>query len=252
MKRTIGAWLAAAFLLLGQGVQARADDKDVTAVLDRAIAALGGEAKLARATAISWKGKGTIIFNENDNPIRTKTTLQGIDHHRAEFEGDFNGNEVKGATVLAGEKGWRKFGEETQDLEGDGLAAEKRRAYLQAASTTILPLKGKSFKVESAPDQQVAGRAAAAIKATGPDGKTFTLAFDKETGLPVRMTATVRGWQGEDYEQETTMADFQDFGGIKFPTKTESKRDGNPFVKLELSEFKVEDKADPDTFAEPK
>ena len=251
MKRFLGAWLAAA-LLTGQGAALRADDKDATAILDKAIAALGGEEKLAKAGSASWKGKGTITFNDTENPIKTKTTIQGLDRNRAEFEAEFNGNEVKGVTVLDGNKGWRKFGDESQDLDGEALATEKRRAYLQAAPATILPLKGKGFKVETAPDEKVDGKPAAVIKATGPDGKTFTLAFDKESGLPVKMTARVKGWQGEDYEQETTMSDYKEFGGIKRATKTESKRDGNPFVKLELSEFKVEDKLDPETFAEPK
>ncbi len=253
MKRFLGAWFAAALLAgFGQGTTLQADDKDAMAVLDKAIAALGGEAKLAKAGSVSWKGKGTITFNDNENPIKTKTTLQGIDHHRAEFEGEFNGNDVKGVTILSVNKGWRKFGEETQDLDDEALATEKRRAYLQAVPATILPLKGKDFKVELAPEEKVDGKPASAIKATGPDGKTFTLAFDKETGLPVKLTATVRGWQGEDFVQETTFSGFKEFSGIKWPTKTESKRDGNPFVKLELSDFKVEDKLDPETFAEPK
>ena len=251
MKRFLGAWLAAV-LFTGQGTPLRADDKDATAVLDKAIAALGGEEKLAKAGTATWKAKGTITFNDSENPIKTRTTIQGIDRHRAEFEGDFNGNEVKGVTVLDGDKGWRKFGDDSQELDGEALATEKRRAYLQAAPATILPLKGKGFKVETAPEEKVDGKPAAVIKATGPDGKTFTLCFDKESGLPVKMTATVRGWQGEDFTQETTMSDYKDFGGIKRATKTESKRDGNPFVKLDITEFKVEDKLDPDTFAEPK
>ena len=37
------------------------------------------------------------------------------------------------------------------------------------------------------------GKPAAALKVTGPDGKDFTLYFDKESGLPVRMVAKVIG-----------------------------------------------------------
>jgi hypothetical protein len=248
MKRLLGAMLAAA-LLPGQ---ARADDKEVAAVLDKAIAALGGEEKLAKAGTATWKGKGTITFGDNDNAIKTTTTIQGIDKHRAEFEGTFNDNEVKGVTVLAGDKGWRKFNDDVMEIDGDDLAAEKRRAYIQAVPITILPLKGKGFKVESAPEEKVGDKPAAVLKVTAPDGKDFTLFFDKESGLPVKLVATVRGFQGEDFTQETTFADYKDFGGIKKATKVDSKRDGMKFVSIESSDFKVLDAVPPGTFDEPK
>ncbi len=251
MKRLLGATLAAALLSV-PGLQARGDDKEVAAVLDKAIAALGGEEKLAKAATATWKGKGTITFGDNDNPIKTTTTIQGLDKHRAEFEGTFNDNDVKGVTVIAGDKGWRKFNDDVMELDGDDLAAEKRRAYLQAAPMTILPLKGKGFKVESKPDEKVGDRPAAVLKVTGPDGKDFTLFFDKESGLPVKLVATVRGFQGEDFTQETTFADYKDFGGVKKATKVDSKRDGMKFVSTELADFKVLDAVAPGTFDEPK
>ncbi len=251
MKRRFGAILAAALLSV-PGTQARAIEKEAAAVLDKAIVALGGEEKLARAGTATWKGKGTITFNDNENPIEIRTTVQGIDRHRAEFEGDFNGNTVKGVTVLAGDKGWRRLGDETQDLDGEALAIERRRAYLQAVPATILPLKAEGFKVEAAADDKVGERPAAVLKVTGPDGKDFKLWFDKESGLPVKLTATVKGFQGEDYAQETTFGDYKDFGGIKRAAKAESKRDGNPFVKLEITEFKAVDKPDAGSFVEPK
>ncbi|WP_435008666.1 hypothetical protein P12x_005874 [Tundrisphaera lichenicola] len=249
MRRLLGAMALTAFLAV-PGTPTRADEKDLTPLLDKAIAALGGEEKLAKAANATWKGQGTLTFEENETAIKTKTTVQGLDHHRAEFEMDFNGNEVKGLTILDGDKGWRKFGDDLQDLDDDAIAAEKHRAYLQAVPT-ILPLKGKGFKLESAPEEKVDGKPADVIKGTGPDGKKFTLYLDKESSLPVRLSATVKGWQGEDFVQDTTFSDYKEFDGVKRATKSESKRDGNPFVKVEMSEFKVIDKPDAKAFAEP-
>ena len=59
------------------------------------------------------------------------------------------------------------------------------------------------------------------------------------------------GFQGEDFTQESTFADYKDFGGIKKATKLESKRDGERFLEAEITEFKVLEKAEPETFAEP-
>jgi hypothetical protein len=251
MKRLLGGLVVAAWLA-GQGSPARADEKDATPILDKAIKALGGEERLARAANASWKTKGTITFNDTENPITGKTTVQGVDRYRAEFAMEFNGNAVKGVTVLDGKKGWRKFGDDAQDLDDGMIASEQHRAYLQAIATTILPLKGKGFKVEAAPEAKVGDNPAAVVKGTGPDGKGFTIYFDKETGLPLKLTATVKGFQGEDFTQDTTYGDYKDFDGLKRATRVESKRDGNPFVKLEVTEFKALDKHDADTFAEPK
>src|SRR5437868_11733886 len=105
MTRLIGA-AAAIVLVVGPG---RADDKDVTAVLDKAVKALGGEEKLAKVKAAAWTGKGTITIMGGDNAITTRTTVQGLDHFRQEFEGEFGGSKIQGVTVLAGDKGWRRF-----------------------------------------------------------------------------------------------------------------------------------------------
>ena len=99
-----------------------------------------------------------------------------------------------------------------------------------------------------APSAETARR----IKSLIVDGKDFTLYFDKETGLPVKQVAQVRGFMGDEFTQETTFADYKDFGGIKKATKIESKRDGQRFIEQEVTEFKTLDKVDPATFEEPK
>src|SRR5256885_15136516 len=107
----IGA-IAALALAAGLRQPARAaDTPSASATLDKAIQALGGEEKLGKIKGMSWTSKGTISFNGSDNAITTKTVIQGLDHSRQEFTGEFGGNPVKGVTVLAGDKGARDFGE---------------------------------------------------------------------------------------------------------------------------------------------
>jgi hypothetical protein len=250
MKRFLGTALAIMFVT-SVGNLVRADENDPTTVLDKAIKALGGEEKLKKVGATSWKSKLTITFNDNTNDFTSHVTVQGLDHYRSEFEGEFGGNPFKGVTVLNGDKGWRKFGDNKTDMDADALANEKRRVYLEVVPTLLMPLKGKGFKLEGVAEEKVGDKPAAGIKVTGPDGKDFTLYFDKESGLPVKLVAKVVGFQGEDYTQETTYKDYKEFDGIKKATKAESKRDGEDFIKSEITEFKVLDKVDPKTFSEP-
>ena len=229
----------------------RADEQEAKAVLDKAIKAIGGEEVLGKAKVITWKIKGTITFGDNDNKFTGRTTVQGLDRSRAKFEGEFNGNPVKGVTVVDGDKGWRKFGDDTMELDEDQVAREKRNLYLQLVPVLLVPLKGPGFKVESAADEKVGDRPASVLKVTGPDGKDFMISFDKESGRPIKTVATVPGFQGEDFTQESTFADYKDFGGLKKATKLESKRDGERFLEAEIDEFKVLETAEPETFAEP-
>ncbi len=249
MKRLIGAVFA---ILLAAGpaaIVAQADDKDPQAILDKAIKAVGGEEKLKKAEAISWKSKGTINFGGNENDVTGYAIAKGLDHWRRETE--INGGDRKFVIVLSGDKGWRKFGEEPMPMDGDALANQKRNAYLEILPVTLVGLKGKDFKLEADGEEKVNGKPAAGIKVTGPDGKDFTLYFDKESGLPVKLVAKVVGFQGNEFTVETTYKDYKDFDGIKKATKVEGKRDGEDFTKSEITEFKVLDKVEPATFSEP-
>ncbi|MGO9464215.1 MAG: hypothetical protein ACLQIB_13010 [Isosphaeraceae bacterium] len=247
MKRFFVAAFAAALLFV-PFARARAGDDDAKSILDKAIKALGGEDKLAKAEAFSTKAKGTVVFNGNENDTTSDATFKGLDHLRREFGND----QFHGVVVFSVDKGWRKFGDNSSDIEGDGVANEKRNIYLAVIPITLVPLKGNGFKYETAGEEKVGDKPAAILKITGPDGKDFTLSFDKESGLPVKQVAKVVGFGGMEFTMETTFSDYKDFGGIKKATKIQAKRDGEKFQDLEVTEFKVLDKVDPETFAEPK
>ncbi|MGC8639643.1 MAG: hypothetical protein ACP5XB_07160 [Isosphaeraceae bacterium] len=250
MKRSVGA-ISLATLLGLVALPTRADETQVNQVLDKAIKALGGRENLAKANACTWKARGKVTIEGNENEFHGESTVQGIDHFHSTFEGEFNGNPFKALTVLCGDKGWRKFGE-IQEMNPDAVKNEKRTVYLMVVPTMVVPLKSKDFKVQFAADEKINDKPVATLKVTGPDGKDFTLSFDKESGLPVRMVARVAGWMGDEYVQEVHYSDYKDFGGLKRPTKIVVKRDGEPFVSQEITEFQVLDKVPAETFAEPK
>jgi hypothetical protein len=252
MKGLLGAVLVT-MIVLSAGDRARAaDDKDAKAILDKAIKALGGEENLSKLKAASWKAQGKITINGEDNPFTSQATMQGLDQIRSEFEGEFGGNKIKALTILAKNKGWRQFGDQTMELDENGLANEKRSVYLQVLPATLLPLKGDKFKVEAAGEKAIGGMPAVGLKVTAPDGKDFTLFFDKDSGLPVQVVAKVVGFMGEEFTQETTLAEYKEFSGIKKATKMTSKRDGEKFIESQITEYKVLDKVDPKTFEQPK
>jgi outer membrane lipoprotein-sorting protein len=231
---------------------ARAQNSDATAVVDKAIVAVGGEENLRKTAAMTWKSKGKVTFGGNEFEFEGQITVEGLDHYRAEFEGESNGAPFRSVVVLNGKRGWRKLGENRSEMNDSAIARERRNIYLQIIPVTLLPLKTADFKLETVADEKVGDKPAAVIKVVGPDGKDFTIYFDKESGMPVKLVARVTGFGGDEYSQETTFSNYKEFAGIKKATNFQSKRDGVRFDDVDLIEFRTLDKVDPESFTEPK
>ena len=208
-------------------------------ILDRAIAALGGEAKLKAAKAISVKAKGTINFGGNENPFSSEFVSAGIDKCRQTFETEFGGNKVKGKTVVAASKGWRIFGDMDSELEGEQLDNEKRNLYLRVVPFTVLPLKGKEFKLKLGTEEKIDGKPAACIEGKGPDGKDFKIWFDKDTGLPAKLAAKTPGFMGDEAEQIALYTNYKEMGGVKVAGKRKTSRDGEKFIEEDVTDFQL-------------
>ena len=255
MKRLFRAAFVTAVAVLLIGNSGRGDSpNNAEATVDKAVQALGGEATLKSIKAYSWKTKGKINIGGNESNFTGSTTVDGLNRLSQAFEGEFNGEKVKGLTVVDGDKGWRKFGEMAMELDKEALANAKRSMYLAGwqPRATRSSLGGEGLQ-----DQGRCGRKsrrqqdAACIEVTGPDGKDFKLYFDKATGLPVKEVARVVGLSGEELSQESYYKDFKAFDGFKTANKVELKHDGEKFLTFEASDFKKLENVDPKTFANP-
>ena len=238
----------------------RAGNQEVNAILNKAIDALGGEARLSKAEAYFTKSKGTNATRSQEAlvvlyPYTFAVTVQGLDRFRSEFDATIDGKKVRNVLVLNGDHGWRMSGEDIVDLDANAIADAKRIAYLYVIPHTIVPLKTKSFEVEKAGEEKVAGKPAVVLKVTGPEGEDFTLSFDKESGLPVKLAAKLFRPQDDLFIEEKILRQFTDYDGIKRPIKLEIKRterDRDIVKNEDVIQFKVLEKVDADDFAKPR
>jgi hypothetical protein len=241
---------AVAVLLLG--ASGRADSgKAGEAIIDKAVRALGGESKLKQIKAYSSTAKGKLHIGGTENPFTTKEISEGLNRYRQDLDAEFNGEKMKIITVVDGEKGWAKAGDQGQEFDQDKLANAKRTIYLVAVSSNPLLLKEKGFKYEAAPDEKCEGKEAACLKGTGPDGKDFKILFDKETGLPVMVSGKIANFTGEEVTQDVIYKGYKDFDGYKTPSKISIKHNGEQIIEGDVVEFKRLDKVDPKTFSNP-
>jgi hypothetical protein len=252
MTRFIVAFLVVV-AVSGPGRTVSAGDTDATAILDKAMKALGGEDKLSKIQAATWKARGKSTFRDDEQHDFTgQTTIQGLDRFRSEIELKFRDKTtLKLLVILNGDKAWHTVGGLAL-FPNAAVTRLKRTAYLAVIPVTLAPLKGPGFKVAAADEEKVGGRPAVVLKVNGPDGQDMTLSFDKESGLPVKAVGKVFTLDDQEVTQETTYGDYKDFGGIKTATTLEIKVNGRPFRQQQVTEFKVLDKVDPLAFAVPK
>ena len=112
-------------------VTAKADESATArALVDKAMLALGGEAKLAKfpVTIVKFKGK---FHGFDDNAPFTFTgesASQGADRLKFFVEGNAKGHKFRTGALLNGNRGWTKFNDETREFNKEQLAAFQEEA----------------------------------------------------------------------------------------------------------------------------
>ena len=205
--------VAVSISALGRTVSA--DDADATAILDKAMKAMGGKDKLKKIVVAVCKFKGTLRLGDNtEHDFTGQIIMQGLDRVRTETEIDFLGQKQKMLAIVNGDKVIQVFGHMPVQPD-DAVARLKRSLNLAIIPVTIAPLAGQRFKIGSAGEEKVGGRPAVVLKVTCPDGTDFTISFDKESGLPVKAVGKVFTLDGQQVTQERTYSGYKDFEGIK-------------------------------------
>jgi hypothetical protein len=244
-----------AVILLATVSTATADDKEVAAIIDKAMKALCGEEKLSKIEAVTWKTRGELKISfqgPEQFALIGELTIAGLDRSKSEdiFLGP-GGDKQRIRSVLNGENAWHSVGD--GPLEATQHAAGlKRNLFLAIIPVTLAPLKDPRFKVEVAGDEKVGVRLAVILKVTCPDGEIIRVSFDKESGLPLKAVGKALFIDDPamnlDMNQEMIYSDYKDFGDIKTAARIEFKSVGFN-RKLEVIEFKVLEKVDPSSFS---
>jgi hypothetical protein len=257
MRRCHSAFCVAVVLLAPVSI-ATADDREVAAILSKAMKALGGEDTLSKIEAVTWKTTGwmNMLFQGPEHVKCTgELTIAGLDRSRSELTMfDSGGEKLRIRSVLNGDNAWLSWGDvplkPTQHAPG-----LKRSLYLALIPVTLAPLKDPRFKIEVGGDEKVGDRPAVVLNVTCPDGETIKVSFDKESGLPLKAVGKALLIDDPDMNldatQELTYSNYKDFGGIKTAAQIDFKSKGlNGFNrKLEVIEFKVLKSVDPSVFS---
>ena len=254
MRRFHSAFFVAV-ILLAPVSNAPADDREVAAILHKAMSAMGGEDKLSRIEAVTWKTTGwmNMLFQGPEHFKCTgELTIAGLDRSRSDLIMlDPAGDKLRIISVLNGDNAWLSWGDAPlkPTPHAPGL---KRGLCLAMIPVTLAPLKDPRFKIEVGGDEKVGNRPTVVLNVTCPDGETIKVSFDRESGLPLKAVGKALliddPHMNLDVTQEMIYSNYKDFRGIKTAAQIDFKSDGFN-RKLEVIEFKVLKQVDPSSFS---
>jgi hypothetical protein len=248
MKTRLGAVLAVG-LLLGGGASRADEQAEAKALLDKAMKAMNGEAKLAKLRTASLKGKLTGKDGDKEITVGIDATWQGLDQYRADVDVQEGARNSKGVLVLNGEKGW--FKEDKAKEAPDGLVPFIQNLFHAGRMPQLLPaLAGKAYKPTLRAEGKVGTRAALGLLLSHKERKDVSLFFDKENGLLLKSEVRLTDPRGKEITVAYHYSDYKDFDGVKLCGKITIKLDDKEFT-MELSEIEPVDQVDASQFDKP-
>jgi zinc protease len=217
-------------------------------IIDAALAAKGGKAKLAAIKAFRMHALGTTTIGGQDVAVEIDRLFVPPDKMRLDAT---LAGKVKVSLASDGAKGWQlapdPSGQQMQ-LVDMGPADLAQVAFERWREPELILLRAiePAAKAWAAPDETVDGKPHAVVKLRSPQGIEIALYFDKASKLLVRTAFTEGG-----VLQVDRFTDFKEVGGLKIAHKRHSS--GGPrTTTLELKTIELDPKWDPKTFEKPK
>ncbi len=247
MRRLILA--AAAGLFLVSGAIAADEPK---ALVEKAVKAIGGAERLAKAKGYRTKGKGTIEIMGMSLEFTSDAVMDPAGRIKSEVSFEIMGHKISVIQVFDGKKGWMIFMGNVVELEGDQLKELKEEIHNRRVNTLLPLLKDKTFTFATLGETKVNGKPAQGVKVSAKGYRDIELYIDPASGLVVKTIRQAYDMQGmKEVSQDVVNSEFKEADGIKYASKAVLQRDGKKFLDLEITEYKTLENVDDSEFAKP-
>src|SRR5262249_1121872 len=141
------------------------DDKaDLLKIIDKAIKATGGEEKITKLKATTFKGKGTFYGMGDGVEYTGEWAVQPPDKLRFQIEGGAGDMKFTFIRVVNGDKAWSKFGDQVMEVDNKDELAEIKEDMYAGWVATLVPLKDKAYTLAALGEVKVDGKPAVGVK----------------------------------------------------------------------------------------
>ncbi len=250
MRRMLKSILLLGLLLVLTGRVAAQDDPK--ALINKAIAALGGAEKLEKFKGTRTSGKGMISAQGMELEFTEDSVSMEPDKEKATIKIEANGMAITIVQVSNGDKFSMTFNGMAFPLQDAQKADMKTSLELHKVMNLIPLLKDKSYELKMLPPIKVEDKEAVGIEVNGKAIKGVKIYFDKATNLIVKTEhkgldpATNMG----EVVREIILSDYKDVQGIKHPMKTVAFADGKKFMESTTTKIELFEKIDDSEFSD--
>jgi hypothetical protein len=252
--RPMGCLSSIAALFLTVGLVRSGETIRPHQIIDRAIEAHGGAARLSKFKAAVIKGKGTLYPAGEALPFTSETAVEGKERTRTVIKATVKSKPFTIITVVNGEKGWLKINDTTTRMNKEQLEEEHTQLYVDWLGR-LVPLKTKGFQLTALGEIKVDGKPAVGVRVRHEGRPAVNLYFDKGSNLLVksefRTKVIGKGKTNPEATQDVVYKNYKAFDGVQYPTRIRINREGVPFLEVEITELHLYERLDEDFFREP-
>jgi hypothetical protein len=220
-------------------------------IIERAIAAHGGQERLAAVRADKVKLKGTLHVGAASLPFTNELTLQLPGQFKSVvtlIEGDRPHTLVH---LLDGDKATILLDGQPQPVAGAHLGQLRQTLQLEQALRLVPLLTDPGFTLHLLPEVKYNNLVYVGVRVAGKGQRDLKLYFDRASGLLVKAEHLLDGPGGQDVVQEAYYGDYRDVGGYRRPGKVVAFRAGKKVMEAFLLEARRLDRIDPIEFTRP-
>lgn len=187
-------------------------------VLDRAIAAAGGEQNLAKLAKSRYVSEATTYANgQAYQEMKLRRLLRLPDCMRLEVETGIGDKRQVATYVLRGNQGWTHVQGQYEEMRPRTVLAMLDDLHVVRV-LYLLEAKDPRYQLRMLPPKRVEGAAAIGILVSGEGVPEVSLYFDRASGLLVKSEMRVRdAVLGHLIFQEIYLKDYQEVEGLKYP-----------------------------------
>jgi len=226
--------------------------EDARTILDKAIKAHGGEAKLSKLKTMTAKakGKGPIHFG-GEVAFTLETSWQWPDR----LKNAVTLTIVRPTTfieTICGDEGWCNYDGKAGPLDGAKQDELRAQAHVHRLQLLTPLLQDNLYELSVLDEIRINDRPAVGVCVACAGERDVKLYFDAETNLLAKIERRTLNETGlKEVVQEDLFSNYREIDGVPTATKLLRRRDGKKTLELTFTDVRYPDQLDAAEFADP-
>ncbi len=216
----------------GLAVPAQGEEARARKVIERAIAAVGGEANLARYRAATTTASGTVYLPGRAVVCTARVVYQPPFQRRFAIDG----SDFHMVTVVDGDRGWLQVNGKVTAMTKEQLREHREILHAEWVAGLVPLLRTKGYSLDMLDEAKIDGKSAVGVRVRHREHREVKLWFQEESGLLLKLEVMLRE-KGKRQRAEVLFRDYAKIGGVRRAREVTTRRDGKAVSTWVVVEF---------------